>query len=143
MKSLDDLYRLADENGICVDWRQMNAAKTLSMLLPDGTGAIAMDVTRLETTAEHKTALGHDMGHCATGSFYNRYSPADVKKKHENRADKWAIRQLISPEELDAAVADGHLEMWDLAEYFGVTEEFMRKAVSLYTYGNVNAELYF
>ena len=30
-----------------------------------------------------------------------------------------------------------------LAEYFGVTEDFRRKAVCWYTYGNLAAELYF
>ena len=43
----------------------------------------------------------------------------------------------------DAAIAAGHTDMWDLAEFFGVTEQFMRKAVSLYIHGNTAAELYF
>ena len=30
-----------------------------------------------------------------------------------------------------------------IAEYFGVTEDFMRKAVCWYTYGNLATELYF
>ena len=39
--------------------------------------------------------------------------------------------------------SDGHTEMWDLADYFHVTEDFMRKAVCWYTYGNLATELYF
>ena len=50
---------------------------------------------------------------------------------------------MITEEELDEAVANGHTEIWDLADYFDVTEEFMRKAVCLYTYGNLATELYF
>ena len=46
----------------------------------------------------------------------------------------------MSADELDEAVAEGHIELWDLAEYFGVTEELMRKAVCWYTYGSLNAD---
>ena len=51
--------------------------------------------------------------------------------------------KFVSEKELDEAIADGHTEIWDLAEYFGVTEDFMRKAVCWYTYGNLATELYF
>ena len=67
----------------------------------------------------------------------------DSRQRHENRADKWAIRRLIPAKGLDIAVAEGHTELWDLADYFGVTEELMRKAVCLYTHGNLATELYF
>ena len=66
-----------------------------------------------------------------------------MRSKHENRADKWAVNKLIPVDELDQAVEDGHTELWDLADHFGVTEEFMRKAVCWYTYGNLATELYF
>ena len=67
----------------------------------------------------------------------------DIRKKHENRADKWAIQRLIPLSELDAARAAGHTELWDLAEYFGVTEDMMRKALCWYAHGNLAAEQYF
>ena len=76
-------------------------------------------------------------------SFYNEYAACDIRKKHENRADKRAIELRLSADDLDQAVADGHTDLWDLAEHFGVTEEFMRKAVCWYTHGNLATELYF
>ena len=96
-----------------------------------------------EKIQDEKLKLTHELGHCCTGSFYNEYSACDIRQKCENRADRWAIKQLIAEEELDEAVANGHTEIWDLADYFDVTEEFMRKAVCLYTYGNLATELYF
>ena len=66
-----------------------------------------------------------------------------VRQKHENRADKWAIQTLIPRDALDSAVAGGCTDLWSLAEHFSVTEELMRKAVCWYTYGNLNADLYF
>ena len=41
------------------------------------------------------------------------------------------------------AVAEGYDQIWSLAEYFGVTEDFMRKALCWHVYGNVESQLYF
>ena len=87
--------------------------------------------------------MSHELGHCATGSFYNIYAAIDCRQRHENRADKWAITALIPVDDLDEAVAQGCTEVWELAERFQVTEEFVRKAVCYYVHGNVAAELYF
>ena len=88
-------------------------------------------------------ALGMSWG-TASQAVFIIPTPATIsEKKHENRADKWAIQRLIPLPELDAARADGHTELWELAEYFGVTEDFMRKAVCWYTHGNLATELYF
>lgn len=104
---------------------------------------IGMDYGVLEDEASRRVHLAHELGHCKTGAFYNRWAARDVRQKHEHRADKWAIKKLISEDELDEAVADGRTELWELAEHFGVSEEFVRKAVCWYTYGNLAAELYF
>ena len=78
-----------------------------------------------------------------TGAFYNVDSPCDIRGKHENKANKWAIQHLISESKLDEAIANGYTEIWSLAEYFDVTEDFMKKVVCWYTYGNLDTELYF
>ena len=87
--------------------------------------------------------LAHEMGHCVTGSFYNSDAACDIRKRHEIRADKWAIKQLIPQEELQEAVAAGYSEIWDLAEYFDVPEDLMRKAICWYKHGNLYVEAYF
>lgn len=133
------LCQLAEQFGIEIDYFTMRDTKSLA--LPQGW--ITLDTDHIESTTEAKVCLAHEMGHIETNSFYNVHSPLDVRQKHENRANKWAIKQLITEEELDEAVANGHTEIWDLADYFDVTEEFMRKAVCLYTYGNLATELYF
>lgn len=104
---------------------------------------IGMDYGILPDEASKRVHLAHELGHCKTGAFYNRWAARDVRRKYEHRADKWAIQKMIPIDDLDEAVADGHVELWDLADYFGVTEEFMRKAVCWYTYGNLAADLYF
>ena len=104
---------------------------------------IGMDDGPNWTRSEQRVRLAHELGHCITGSFYSRYTPLNTRQRLENRADRYAVRRLIQPEALDDAVAEGCTELWQLAEHFGVTEDFMKKAVSLYTHGNLSAELYF
>lgn len=143
MIDLPSLYDYAAQQSVSVYWFDLDFAESLSYMDQDQNCFIAMDPWKLKTLAEERTKLGHELGHCETGSFYNRYAKLDIRQKHENRADKWAIRRLVSVDELDAAVADGCEDLWSLADHFGVTPEFMRKAVCWYTHGNLATELYF
>ena len=143
MMDLMGLYRLAEDNDIAVDCFELKKREALSVMDSDGTCYIAIDPFKLASELDEKMKLGHELGHSVTGSFYNEYATCDVRRKHENRADKWAINEFVSEQELDEAIADGHTEMWDLADYFHVTEDFMKKAVCWYTHGNLATELYF
>lgn len=138
MENIDTLYQFADRYGIDVDWIPMRKASSLSILLPDGSTAIAIDVMRTGSTASHICGLGHELGHCMTGSFYNRHTPYDIVARHEKRADKWAILRLVPLPELKAAMCSGYTQVWELAERFNVTEDFMRKALCLYKNGNLD-----
>lgn len=142
MKQLKQLYRFAEKRNIDVVNFSLPETVSMSLQSPEGICYIAMD-PHLPSEAAERVHLSHELGHCVTGSFYCRQARQDLRQRHENRADKWAIRKLIPAGELDDAVAAGHTDLWDLAEYFGVTEPFMRKAVSLYTHGNLATELYF
>lgn len=137
MTELLSLYLLAEEENIMVDCYQLGKRAALSIMDRDGDCYIAIDPFRLESEMDEKVKLAHELGHCKTGSFYNQWAARDVRQKHENRADKWAVQHLVSEEALDDAVAEGHTEMWQLAEHFGVTEDFIRKVVCWYTNGNL------
>ena len=137
-----ELYRCAARNHIPIVTYPMPRCGSMSVETPCGS-AIGVDRRVLRSTSQTRTHLAHELGHCLTGSFYNRYTPYDVRLRHEHRADKWAIRKLIPAKALDEAVAAGHTQLWELAEHFGVTEDFMRKAVCLHVHGNLATDLYF
>ena len=138
-----DLYTFAEQQNIEVIETSLPENGSLSLMDDAGNCYIGIDQSVMDGDALERVHMGHELGHCLTGSFYNRYSPYDLRQRHENRADKWAILQLVTEAALDEAVADGCCELWNLAERFGVTEQFMKKAVCYYVHGNVAAELYF
>lgn len=134
---------MAQQENIAVDAFPLGHREALSIMDGDGTCYIAIDPRKITSEADERVKLCHELGHCITGSFYNQHSGYDCRQRHENRADKWAVRHLVSVEELDDAIAMGHTELWELAEYFGVTEAFIKKAVCLYVHGNMATQLYF
>ena len=143
MKTLQEIYRIAEQKNIVVDRFALFRREALSIMDEDGNCFIAIDPNKIQNTSDERTKLAHELGHCATGAFYNEHSYFDVRQRHENRADKWAVKKLIPVDQLDDAIAHGCTEIWELAERFGVTEDFIRKAVCYYVHGNVATELYF
>ena len=137
------LYELARQQNIDVCAFPMPLCGSMSVMDEAGNCAIGMDPSLENSGCRERVHLSHELGHCLTGSFYNIHAAVEHRQRHENRADKWAIRRLIPVEELDTAVAEGCCEIWALADRFGVTEPFMKKAICLYVHGNTAAELYF
>ena len=138
-----ELYDLAAKKNISVLTYPLPYNGSLSLQGEDGSCTVGMDQTVQDGDVLERVHLAHELGHCITGSFYTVHAPLNRRQRHECRADKWAIRSLIPVAQLDDAIAQGCTEIWALAERFGVTEAFMRKAICLYVHGNISAELYF
>mgnify|MGYP000675846688 CR=1 FL=1 len=96
MMDLMGLYRLAEDNDIAVDCFELKKREALSVMDNDGACYIAIDPFKLASELDKKMKLGHELGHSVTGSFYNEYATCDVRRKHENRAEKWAINLFRS-----------------------------------------------
>lgn len=126
--TLLELYQRAEQQGIDIDYFPMRQVKSVSFT----DGWVAIDVDKVNTSREEKAILAHELGHCETGSFYNVYSPLDIRGKHERRADKRAFQLLVPKSDLDEAVKAGITEIWELADYFDVPCEFMQKAITYY-----------
>lgn len=137
------LYDLARQQNIGVWDFPLPETGSMSVMTDSGACFIGMDETVKDGGVQERVHLSHELGHCITGSFYNIHAAIDCRQRHENRANKWAVQALIPVEELDDAIAEGCTEVWELAERFQVTEDFIRKAVCLYVHGNMAAELYF
>lgn len=138
-----ELYQIANDHNIPVLCLDIPENGSMCLLSQAQRCYIGIDHDVLEDETSERVHLGHELGHCRTGSFYNRWAARDVRQKHENRADKWAIKKLVPKDELDQAVADGCTDIYSLADRFRVTVPFMQKAVCWYTHGNLATDLYF
>lgn len=125
----NELYKIADKAGIKIDRFNLRRNRSLSVKL-DNELFVGLDNNIMGV--EERVCLAHEIGHCETMSFYNIYSPLDIRAKHERRANIWAIKAMIPYKSYLHALKIGCTEIYTLADYFGVTEDFMKKAVEYY-----------
>lgn len=128
---LNELYDLAEREGITVDCFDLKFNKCFSVRDGGGNYYIGIDPLALTSHADEKVELAHELGHCETGTFYLRNASALIRSKCEHRANKWAIKKLIPEDELKEACRYC-TNRWELAEHFDVTEDFMQMALDYY-----------
>lgn len=131
--NLLNLYRYADAKNITVDCFDLEHIECMSMIFNDEY-FITINPFSLASHSDELVKLAHEIGHCETGCLYDANTPLWVRQKYECAADKWAIKKLIPKDELETAFEEGYTEVWELAEYFDVTEDFVRKAAKEYGY---------
>ena len=130
MTKLENLHSLAKEQRITILDSCPPELISISVRFPDGSMLISSsDLSMAPIGTTKLECFAHELGHCMTGSFYNLYSPFDLRSRHEFRANKWAIKKLIPFSALIRAGKEGCRERHEFAEYFGVSESFIQKAV--------------
>ena len=125
--NLLELYDIAAENGVDVDHLKLKTMKAFSV-----PGNIVIDLSQLPTLAELKVCLSHELGHELRSAFYNIRNTLETRERQEERANRWAVENLIPVEDLKAAVESGCKTTYELAEYFDVTEDFIREACRIH-----------
>ncbi|MEG0361926.1 MAG: ImmA/IrrE family metallo-endopeptidase [Erysipelothrix sp.] len=127
------LYDVAKEHNCYITQNKTKASKSFVMETND-MYYINIDVSRIETSAERKVCLAHELGHCISGTTYTINHSSLYRGSAEYRADYRAAQLVIPFDELKECINKGITEKYDLAEFFGVTEEFIDR--TLYIYGN-------
>lgn len=130
MRTSTECAVLCEENNIVLDYCSLPLNKSLSFEDREEK-YIVMDESEM-TEAQKKTHLAHELGHCMTGAFYRPYSPLETRSRCEYKANMWMIENLMPKHEMERAFSMGIVEVWELAEYFGVTEETVRFACYAY-----------
>ena len=69
MTQVPELYSLASRQNIAVLRYPMKENGSMSLMEPDGTCYIGMDDRVLDGGIQERMHLGHELGHCMTGSF--------------------------------------------------------------------------
>ena len=123
----DTLYAYCAENEIEVYHIEVPLTRSMSAYV-DNVSVIGID-ERGMTEAEKRVHLAHEIGHCERFAFYSPYSPLDTRGYNEHKANMWAIKKLLPIDDLQEAIDNGYTEVWQLAEYFNLTEDFIRLAI--------------
>ena len=90
-----ELYQVAKDRNIPIILLAIPENGSMCIQSDAGRCYIGMDCDVVDGEADRRVHLAHELGHCVTGSFYNRWAARDLRKKHEHRADKWAIKHLM------------------------------------------------
>ena len=131
MDKLSLLYEFAEENNIRVFHPRIGQFK--SLIIQNQTSAdILLDFKCIRSTIEEKECLAHEVGHFSTGAYYKPNTNFETKERCEYRANRWAVMNCIPFNELINALHNGITKVWELAEYFNVTEDFIRLAIDIY-----------
>ncbi len=129
---MDRLIKIAVKNDIPIVDMRLNGGEEALSESCDGRCIIAIDGRKVKSSGDYKVKTAHELGHCITGSFYDAECPVIPRGRCELRAEKWAVRNTVSSRALRKALREGMTEVWQLAEHFGVTEEFMVKVLKYY-----------
>lgn len=129
--NLDRLYDLAENEHIKIyDWHIEDCNGIY--LNYDKINAIALNYDELGTYIEEKCTLAEELGHYYMDSFYSLYADQNFIDKQEYRAKKWSYFTLVPYEKLKSALKNGINDIYQLADYFEVTIEYMRNAIEFY-----------
>lgn len=127
MTAYEELLQEAEDNNIEVI--EFTFRGTNKGMYADSTIAIRKDI---ETTAERKCILAEELGHfhANTGNI------TDLKpiqnRKQEGQARKWSYEKLVPLKSLIRASCSGCMNIYELAEYLDVTEDFLKDALKYY-----------
>ena len=129
MMNTAELYDFAENRDIMI----LNGRLSRPALAINDSGkcTVVIDDKKIASETDELVKAAHEIGHCETGAFYDMHS-LETRSRCEYRADKWAVKKLVPIDELYNALRNGIKEIWELADRFGVTEDFMKKACRFY-----------
>lgn len=133
MYQLMNMVEQADSVGIDIEFKNLSSEDIPAVTIEIGEEyTIVVNGRYKDTFQRLKCVLAHELGHCLTGATHTLSSSLDTISRHEYRANKWAIEALLPLFKIQQAAMLGCTEIWQLAEWFHVEEDFMRLAIWYY-----------
>lgn len=131
MTTYSELCDIAEEDDILMLSGALSGELPSMAICDDGDCAVIFDYSKITSNSLLLTYTAHELGHCETGAFYTENS-LELRCRMEYRANKWALKKLVPADELTDALRSGITELWELADYFCVTEDVIRFAYWVY-----------
>ena len=130
------LYEDCPENIIAMAAKYPDGRKMIGILNFDAIGSSFYYSDRKKRAYTKLECFAHEMGHCLEDAFYCAEDTYSFRCKQEARAEKWAIQYVIPFDDLCQAVKEGNTQLWELSEYFDVSEKFVQQAIQYYEQHN-------
>lgn len=88
--------------------------------------------SKLDTTAEKKCILAEELGHhhTAASNILDQENLGNMQLEQRGRA--WGYERLVTLESIIEASKEGIRNLYELAEYLNVTEEFLYNSIEYY-----------
>lgn len=132
MFDLADFYQFCENNDVDII-PYLNAPSEGTTIRDEDYYAIFLDITRLRSIKVYNGVCLHEVGHVATGALHKVDSPYETLERSEYRANRWGFENYLKAEEFKEAFAAGYTELWQLADYFDLPEETIKKALTYWT----------
>lgn len=132
MFELSDFYSYARENDIDV-MPYSGAPQPGATIRDGGYYAVALDFAQITTTRMLRSVCMHEQGHCMTGALHKISSPYELVARNENKACRASFEKYLPPQELQRAMDSGYREPWQMADFFDLPEEDIKKALHYWT----------
>lgn len=130
--NLNNLYNLTEKEKIKIYSWHIEDAYGLYLNI-DKINAIALNYDNIGTYIEEKCVLAEELGHYYYDATYSPYCQnLQIISKQEKKAKKWAYTILVPYEDLRRAIKKGITTIYNLANYFDVTENFMNECIQFY-----------
>lgn len=98
----------------------------------NGNYAIFLNAGKIKNTDDFFVKAAHEYGHCSTGALHKLNSPFDVIGKHERIANQKSVEDFLPSEQILNAVKSGCRQLYEIADFVGMPEKFVKKAVEIY-----------
>lgn len=135
MTTYNDLLTIADKNDILICDIRLKGCEAASVD-DNGDRIIVVDSQQVKSDNDKLTKTAHELGHCMMYAFYDEHCPVVPRGRCERRATKWAVQNVVTKKDLLTALHEGYTEVWELSDYFGVTDEFMIDILKYYKMWN-------
>lgn len=129
MTKYEQLLEKARRENLTVFEKYDLSETRLKGLYYDGAAALSKE---LRTNAEKNCILSEELGHhlTSTGNILDLGDKQNLKQ--ELKARVWAYDQTIGLSRIAAALQYGCANLYEIAEYLNVTEEFFAEALNYY-----------
>ena len=132
MFEFSDFYRFCRKKNISVI--PYNGAPSAGTTIRDGQDyAIFLNFEEIRTVRTLRGTCLHELGHEETGALHKVSSPYDLVEQHENMAIRWSAEHILTVQAFQEAFQQGYTELWQLAEYYDLPEEDIKKALRYWT----------